>query len=477
MSSFMPIVLSAVVGGASAAAAAWFTTGSATATIAAGLAAAAGVAVAGTPVHGRCKASLERFARAVEDAAESGDPRAANLSNTGVPPHLESAVRDALETMADTVTSAKAQIHQFELRRKIAETEAQHTFAVLDSLQDAILVTDGFNDLKLANAPAAEMMNLSPADARNKSVNDVITDPRIRSMITDALANSSPTHRRRVEHAIDNPISHEPQYFDVTLACLPDQRSDRVGGVVTIIRDITREREISQMKSDFVSKASHELRTPLSSINGYIELLIDGEAADEKSRQEFYTVIKSESDRLGRLIDNMLNISRIESGIVRPTLEEVDFNHVAKSAVEIIQPQAKLKDIDVHIQHGPLACTAIADHDMVKQVFLNLLSNAVKYTPEGGRVTVTIENDDSTGSVLSTIADTGLGIPPDDLDKVFDKFYRIDNYKRVAKGTGLGLSLVKQIVETVHHGNVTVSSTLGMGSKFAFTIPYEAEGA
>ena len=471
------LAIPALTAAAAAAAAAWFVSASTTATLAAALAAAAGGTAAAFPAHLRRARATDNLARAVRTAAESPSEEAMLLAVPGAPPELVAAIRDAFDHLAADLSTTKASLRQLELRRKIAEAELANIEAVLNSIQDAILVTDGFNELKLANSPAAELMGFERATGQRRSVDDVVSDPRIRSMIADAMSNASPTHRRRVEHTVDDPDHHEPRHYDVTLACLPDRQNEGVGGVVTIIRDITREREISQMKSDFVSKASHELRTPLSSINAYLELLIDGEAGDEGSRQEFYGVIKSEADRLGRLIDNMLNISRIEAGIVRATPEIVDFTLVAKSAVEIMQPQAKLKDISITLQHGPLACTAMADHDMIKQVYLNLLSNAVKYTPEGGRVTLSIENDDSTGSVLSTVADTGLGIPPDDLEKVFEKFYRIDNYKRVAKGTGLGLSLVKQIVETVHHGTVDVSSTLGLGSKFSFTIPYELEGA
>lgn len=474
--SYMPIALAGLTGAAGAAAAVWFTSGSTVAAVAGAVAALVGAAAAGAPMLRQHTLSLDNLARAVLDAADAPDPGHISLPQTGAPARLEAAVRDALEAMSEAVASATAQIRQLELRRKIAETEVEHTSEVFNSLQDAVFVIDSFRDLKMANSRAAEMMGISLDNALSRPVDDVVTDERIRKMISDTLASASPAHRKRVEHEIASTATEDSRICDVTLACLPDRKRDGVGGVVTIIRDITREREISQMKSDFVSKASHELRTPLASINAYIEMLIDGEASDEESRQEFYGVIKTESDRLGRLIDNMLNLSRIEAGIVRPTYEEVDFTKVAQSAVDIIQPQAAIKDISISFQHGPLACTAMADTDMVKQVFLNLLSNAVKYTPEGGRVTLTIENDDSTGSVLSTIADTGLGIAPDDLDKVFDKFYRIDNYKRVAKGTGLGLPLVKQIVETVHHGDVGVTSTLGLGSKFTFTIPYEAEG-
>ena len=143
---------------------------------------------------------------------------------------------------------------------------------------------------------------------------------------------------------------------------------------------------------------------------------------------------------------------------------------------EMMQPQAKVKNIMLIEKIGPLIYTAEADRDMIYQVIMNLVSNAIKYTPDAGRVTVTVENDDASRSVLVSVADTGLGIPPDAIGKLFEKFYRVENYKRIAKGTGLGLNLVKHIVETVHRGKVGVTSQVGMGSRFWFTIPYEFQG-
>jgi two-component system phosphate regulon sensor histidine kinase PhoR len=246
---------------------------------------------------------------------------------------------------------------------------------------------------------------------------------------------------------------------------------------VTILHDLTRVREISQMKSDFVSKASHELRTPLSSIRAYVEMLVDGEADDETARQEFYRIIQGETDRLGRLIDNMLNISRIEAGIVQIEREHVDIKALIDRALGSLEPQAREKQITLIQKVADVDLSVEGDADMLYQVVLNLASNAVKYTPEGGRVTVAADSDNLTRCVLLSVSDTGLGIPPDALPRLFDKFYRVENYKRVAKGTGLGLSLCKHIVETLHHGQIGVESDLGMGSKFWVTIPMRYAGS
>jgi two-component system phosphate regulon sensor histidine kinase PhoR len=204
---------------------------------------------------------------------------------------------------------------------------------------------------------------------------------------------------------------------------------------------------------------------------------VDGEATDEESRREFYRIIHNETDRLGRLIDNMLNISRIEAGIVQIERENVDVKPLIERAVSTIEPQARDKGISVNARVADVDLCVEGDADMLYQVFLNLMSNAVKYTPEGGRITVAADSDNLTRSVVASVSDTGLGIPPDALPKLFEKFFRVENYKRVAKGTGLGLSLCKHIVETVHHGQIGVESKLGMGSKFWFSIPMRYAGS
>ena len=394
---------------------------------------------------------------------------------------LVGAVVESRQSMGQETERAVARLREVEIRHRISESERQQIATILNGLRDAVLVTDPFNELVMANEPAAHLFGFDLESCSHTPVDEVLHDETLATLIKQARESATAADRRHVEYVMasaggDANGARKPAHYDITIASLPGDAPNEIGGLVTILRDVTREKEISQMKSDFVSQVSHELRTPLSSINAYVEMLVDGEAKDEASRNEFYQIIKNEADRLGRLIDNMLNISRIEAGIVQVERTEVDFVQVAREVVEVMQPQAKLKNITLITKAGPLVYSAQADRDMVHQVVLNLVSNAVKYTPENGRVTVSVENDDATRSVMIAIADTGLGIPPDDLDRIFDKFYRIDNYKRVAKGTGLGLNLVKHIVETVHKGQVGVSSKVGMGSRFWFTIPFEHEG-
>jgi len=286
-------------------------------------------------------------------------------------------------------------------------------------------------------------------------------------MIREMRQSDTKVGRRIVEHKVNTGLGDRT--FKITLSCVTDQR-EQPAGVVAVLHDMTKEKEVAEMKNDFVSNVSHELRTPLASIKAYVEMLIDGEADDDKTKREFYEVIQNEANRLSRLIDNILNISRIESGLVKINKQPQSLAVILKEAIEVIAPQAKGKQITVKDQLPPVFYQTVADKDMLYQAVLNLLSNAVKYTPEGGEIAVLTQVDEAKRKVITRICDTGVGIPPKDLPFVFDKFYRAEANNRMAKGTGLGLSLVKHIVETVHKGRIFVESTVGKGSAFGFEL-------
>lgn len=361
-----------------------------------------------------------------------------------------------------------------EVLLRATEAERAQLKGVLQELGDAVLVTNAFDEVLVCNRAALSVFGLKEDDVVGGPLRGIIRDERLAQLIRDVRQAGNVSDRRMVEYELKT--ADGKRAFEASVSCLANLRHE-VGAVVTILHDLSRERELSQMKSDFVSKASHELRTPLASIRAYVEMLVDGEATDEDARREFYEVIQNETDRLGRLIDNMLNISRIEAGIIQIERKSMGMGEIVTRAVETLEPQARGKDISIHTKIAPIDLTVEGDADMLYQVALNLLSNAIKYTPEGGRVTVTADSDNLTRSVVVSIADTGLGIPPDALPKLFDKFFRVENYKRMANGTGLGLNLCKHIVETVHQGQIGVESRLGMGSKFWFSVPMRYAGS
>jgi two-component system phosphate regulon sensor histidine kinase PhoR len=330
-----------------------------------------------------------------------------------------------------------------------------------------VLVTDPSDELVLANESAARTFEFDLAHSDHLPMDQVLRDPRMIALIREMRQSNSKSGRRIVEHRIPTPAGERT--FKITLSSIAEQ-GDASAGVVAVLHDMTPEKEVNEMKNDFVSMVSHELRTPLASIKAYIEMLIDGEAEQPQTQREFYEVIQNEANRLGRLIDNILNISRIESGLVRVNLRPQSLQVILKDAIEVVAPQTRQKNITLVQNLSELDYQTCADRDMLYQAVLNLLSNAVKYTPEGGSITIEMEVDATQKKVLTKIIDTGVGIPPKDLPFVFDKFYRAEANNRIAPGTGLGLSLVRQIVETVHRGRIFVQSHVGKGSCFGFEL-------
>lgn len=424
--------------------------------------------------------TLSKLRDHIEANADPGESRSPFVGPSWLNPVTRAFTR-AIERFQQREQAHRKQLREVEILQRVAEAQQRHIQAVLHSLWDAVLVTDGFNELVVANAAAGRIFCFDPVAAIHQPIDQVIRDDRMCQWIMETCQNANFTDHRHLDHEIKVSSSEadearQTRVFDITLSCVEDHKHE-VAGVVTILHDLTREREISQTKSDFVAKASHELRTPLSSIRAYVEMLVDGEAKDDESRQEFYKIIHNETERLGRLIDNMLNISSIEAGIIQIEREDVDVQQLIDRALETLEPQAREKNISLHKKTVDVDLSVEGDVDMLYQVVLNLVSNAVKYTPQGGRVTVSADSDNLTRSVVITVSDTGLGIPPDAIPKLFDKFYRVENYKRIAKGTGLGLSLCKHIVETLHDGQIGVETKLGMGSKFWVSIPMRYAGS
>jgi two-component system phosphate regulon sensor histidine kinase PhoR len=393
---------------------------------------------------------------------------------------LTFAINGLTDQARAAVEQALLQVKELEIQLKVSNAERQHAQAIIYSISDAVLVTDPFDDLVLANESAARTFDFDIDRSSRTPVSKVLNDPKLIEMIQEMRQSNSRTGRRIVEHQVRTPAGGRT--FKVTLSCVADQKSstpsaesaestpDAPTGVVAVLHDMTKEREVAEMKNDFVSSVSHELRTPLASIKAYVEMLIDGEAQDHKTQREFYEVIQNEANRLSRLIDNILNISRIESGLVKINKQPQSLTVIIKEALEVIAPQAQQRNIAMKEQLTPVYYQTMADRDMLYQAVLNLLSNAVKYTPEGGTITVETLIDEPKRIVCTRITDTGVGIPPKDLPFVFDKFFRCEANSRMAKGTGLGLSLVKQIIEGVHKGRIFVESQLGKGSCFGFEL-------
>ena len=365
------------------------------------------------------------------------------------------------------------------LARRIVEERIGRFERMFASFPDPILVLDRHGDVVDAN-PAAKALAKIDADddvridaVSPRSLEDMIGN---RTAVRDVLehvravvaAGAEAVRNAEFELDSDDPAGvgeKTSRAFEAVIRTL-----DEHGRALLVLHDTTRERDSSRLKSEFVAKASHELRTPLSSIHASLEMLADGDLQDHAQRAEFLDIAIEETDRLAKLVNDMLDISGIEAGVARPRMTQVDLAEIATDVVDGLRAAADRRSVDLrlHVQPG---LVVEGDPEMLSAVIGNLVGNGLKYVPEGERVTVAVDAEDLTRSVVVTVTDTGLGIPPGDLDRVFDKFYRIKRYERNARGTGLGLNLCRNIVEQVHHGRIGVDSRLGEGARFWFSVP------
>jgi len=400
--------------------------------------------------------------------------RLASSSSTGVDREPSPAYRGLIQALDERLADGEKATQRFrtelkdlEIRSQLCERERQHTEAILYSLRDAVIVIDGSDRLLMANGPAAQLFGFDPEGARHRPLAEAIgrTHAEFLDLLLQCRRNRTEATKREMEIAQGD----RPRAYETIVSCV--QTDGKVSGVVAVLHDVTREKEISQMKNDFVSHVSHELKTPLASIMAYSEMLADGEADDEETRKEFYSVIQSQAQRLSRLIEDILNVSRIESGLIKVNREAASLTILIEEQLQMIRNYAEEKSITVTAGRAIVYDQVHVDKDMISQVIINLLSNAVKYTAAGGRVTIGTEVDEAAGIVRVTVSDTGVGIPENEVGRVFDKFYRVAANNKQAKGTGLGLNLVKQIVEKVHGGRVFVTSKVGVGSTFGFELP------
>jgi two-component system phosphate regulon sensor histidine kinase PhoR len=400
---------------------------------------------------------------------EQSPPVCANGPAVAV--ELNHAIEQRLKDYRQMEQSLHEQVNQLNIQLQLAQRQKQNTDAIIYSIRDAVIVVDEHSRLLMANEAAGKLFGFNYRDVQLRSVEKIVSEDK--KEFTTFLRKSRETRARATRRELQFAEADRVRTFDCIVSCVHDQR-EQVCGAVAVLHDITREKEVSQMKNDFVSHVSHELKTPLASIMAYSEMLADGEANDEKTQKEFYSIIQSQANRLSRLIDDILNTARIESGLIKVDKKPLSLTILIQEQLGMIKGYAEEKDIEVAGQEPIVLDQVNVDRDMMAQVVVNLLSNAVKYTAPGGKVEIKTEVDDIANLARVKITDTGVGIPEDEIEHVFDKFYRVGANNKQAKGTGLGLNLVKQIVEKVHGGKVFVTSKVNEGSTFGFELPLAA---
>lgn len=369
-----------------------------------------------------------------------------------------------LERMARNVGSIIANL---QLYREVVE-EREELLQTFESLTSGLVLVSPDGRISQVNASARQLFLLSE-DTIGKPYTLAFSQRDMLDYCSTYLQGTDPGKR---EMHVDRGGSS--RILELQGAAVTSEEGKPLG-VVIIVNDVTEMRNIDKMKSSFVAMASHELRTPLTAIKGFVRTLLDGEAYfSAEERHEFHEIIDQECDRLRRLIDDLLNTARIESGeSLRPNYTRFELLPVLEKALMIQKQSTKKHELSLDVQNE-LPSTIIGDEDKLDQILTNLLSNAIKYSPGGGKIVVSAKNEGAT--LLVGVADQGMGIPKEHLAKVFERFHRVDNEdNRKIYGTGLGLYLVHHLVEQVHLGQIWVESEVGKGSTFWFRIPTELD--
>ncbi len=365
---------------------------------------------------------------------------------------------DEIGELAESLNSMSEQIKD---KIERINSERSKLELVLSSMFEGVVVIDEKEKILLMNPSLRKFFFIDAAPEGKKSF-EVIRNSAAQDMIDRILKEKQ---RFVTEEIIVNmPEERILKVNGVSIIC-----NGNLEGAILVFHDITELRRLEKIRRDFVANVSHELRTPISSIKGYAETLLEGALSDKNNAREFINIIYQDSNRLANLINDLLDLSKIESERMKMVFVELDAASLIKRASGAIENQAKQKSITLKFNLAAGLPKVKADEARFFQVMINLLDNAIKYTPEGGSVTISAE---LAGKFLQvSVADTGIGISEKDLPRIFERFYRVDKARsREMGGTGLGLSIAKHIVQA-HGGGVQVKSQLGLGSTFTFTIP------
>ncbi|MBN2119573.1 MAG: HAMP domain-containing protein, partial [Candidatus Omnitrophica bacterium] len=333
--------------------------------------------------------------------------------------------------------------------------------AVFLSMFEGVMVVDAGGSILLINEALKKFLTIE-GDLLGKKPIEAVRNLEIQEIVDNTL------------HSNNGLISQEisvllPEEKVLLVHATPIKKEGNIEGAVLVFHDVTNLRKLEKVRQDFVANVSHELRTPISSIKGYAETLLEGALKDKENAKDFLKIILSDSNRLAALIDDLLNLSKIESGKLSMETKPYKLRSLAEKVIASLKGQIENKSITIKMNIPKNLLDILADETRIKQVFLNLIDNAIKYNHPKGEISITAHETDD--FVKVDIADTGIGIPNKDLPRLFERFYRVDKARsRELGGTGLGLSIVKHIIQA-HNGEVSVQSVEGQGSIFSFTIP------
>lgn len=397
----------------------------------------------------RVRRPLELMRRTAQRLAHEDLTGSAALSPSGE----MSSLAGALDQVAD----------QLEQRIGLFSRQGSEQEAVLASMVEGVLAVDTDERVISLNAAGAELMGADPENAKGRGLQEVIRNADLRRFVTRTLASSRPIEADVVLRADDERI------LQARGTSLRDARERPIGAVI-VLNDVTHLRRLENIRRDFVANVSHELKTPITSIKGFVETLLDGALHSPEDSERFLRIVAKQADRLNAIIEDLLALAKIEQAdtAANVVLEESRLRDVLEAAIDECGPKAAERQISMQLLCDS-EILARLNPTLLEQAVMNLLDNAIKYSESNSEVH--IEAERSSEEILIHVRDQGCGIEAEHLDRLFERFYRVDKARsRKLGGTGLGLSIVKHIIHA-HGGHVSVESSPGNGSTFTIHLP------
>lgn len=362
------------------------------------------------------------------------------------------------DEIGELATAFNQMGRQLKFNMSALSQEKEQLSSILSSMADGVITFNRDGTILITNPPADRFLQYWYYEMGAFSSDSEAIPPEVMDLFQQAVD----TEAEQIGE-----ISFQGRHWVILVSPLYSNRFIR--GAVAVLRDMTEERQLDKMRKDFIANVSHELRTPISMLQGYSEAIVDDIAESQEEKKEMAKVIYDESLRMGRLVNELLDLARMEAGHLQLTKEEMNIESFINRIIHKFQGLAKDNEIQLYteIENG---ITSISfDPDRIEQVLTNLIDNAIRHTPKGGSVKLSVTSEDN--GIMIRVRDSGSGIPEEDLPFVFERFYKADKARtRGRAGTGLGLAIAKNIIDA-HHGHISVQSKLGQGTTFSFLVP------
>lgn len=363
---------------------------------------------------------------------------------------------DEIGELAKTFNKMREKL---EINMNALKQEKEQLSSILRSMADGVITINNQGEILVTNPPADLFLKAWSASQGNITSNEVKEVP---SQLVALLKESVKTGKDQTGE-----MDFQGRFWSFIVSPQFDNQSIR--GAVVVLRDMTEERKLDKLRKDFIANVSHELRTPVSMLQGYSEALIDGIAGNEEERKEIVKIINEESLRMGRLVNELLDLARLESGHMRLHKEIVEIIPYIERIGRKFYGLAKENNVDLNVHIDALQTKYYFDPDRIEQVLTNLIDNAIRHTPENGLVELKVTSEKN--GLKLEVQDKGSGIPSEDLPFIFERFYKADKARtRGRSGTGLGLAIAKNIIDA-HRGTISVYSAIGEGTRFTILLP------